>query len=241
MRAPVAPAARRAGVGVARRTLGRTSPSSIRRSSPQGSDRPSAPHHARRLTRRRHRPRQAPRLAVVGQRRPSASTVGTISSQPQAPPSTKPSAVGSSTPMPWSRSSSPSRRSDVIRPPRSGRISSSQDRSTASASGSDRSVVAVRRPAGRLCLLVAAACGPSTAVPRRARRRAQRAGIATPASCLAVPHRRGRSHVFVIVMENRSYDQALAGGYTAQLAATVRRGDRTITACRTPACPTTSR
>ena len=26
------------------------------------------------------------------------------------------------------------------------------------------------------------------------------------------------SHVFVIVMENRSYDQALAGGYTAQLA-----------------------
>ena len=27
------------------------------------------------------------------------------------------------------------------------------------------------------------------------------------------------SHVFVVVMENRSYEQALAGGYTAQLAA----------------------
>src|SRR6266851_2403139 len=55
-----------------------------------------------------------------------ASTVGTISSHPKAPPETNPTARGSSMPMPCSSSSSPPSRSEVIRPPRSGRTISSQ-------------------------------------------------------------------------------------------------------------------
>src|SRR5690348_1179130 len=132
------------------------------------------------------------------------SRFGTISSQPNAPPSTKPFAVGWSTPMPWSRSSSPSRRREVIRPPRSGRATSSH------------------RPAAilTLAMLAAAGCGASgqgaakihtLQTPVAA---VQVSPPAVPTPSIAPP----LSHVFVIVMENRSYAQALSGGYTAALA-----------------------
>jgi phosphatidylinositol-3-phosphatase len=66
-----------------------------------------------------------------------------------------------------------------------------------------------------LAIVAVAACGPSGA------RRASPAPTPlaavqpdeSPSPTKAAPH------VFVVVMENRSYEQALAGGYTAQLAA----------------------
>jgi phosphatidylinositol-3-phosphatase len=69
------------------------------------------------------------------------------------------------------------------------------------------------------CLLVAAACSPS-AGQSRPNAKASPSASSSPlaeASPSAAPA--GSSSVFVIVMENRSYDQAMAGGYTAQLAA----------------------
>src|SRR5262249_31224772 len=130
------------------------------------------------------------------------SRFGTISSHPKAPPSTKPFAVGSSTPMPWSRSSSPSRRSDVMRPPRSGRISISH------------------RPAAILsmaAMLSAPACGNEAAKPHPSP--TQAAVVESPLPAVTSTPAPVPTHVFVIVMENRSYSQALAGRYTAELAA----------------------
>src|SRR5256714_4251981 len=102
--------------------------------------------------------------------------------------------------MPWSSSSWPSRRSDVIRPPRSGLVSSSH-RLLATFTG----------------LMLAAACG-STAHPTARAPVTSRPSEVPAASPTASPPASTSSHVFVIVMENRSFEQAMAGGYTATLA-----------------------
>src|SRR5690348_2024792 len=137
---------------------------------------------------------------------PVGSRFGTISSQPNAPPSTNPFAVGWSTPMPWSRSSSPSRRRDVIRPPRSGRISSAQ-----------------RWALILTTLIVLAACTrtsvavrptPSPSTPASSTVESPSPSAEPMPSPTPAP-----THVFVIVLENRSYSQAMATPYIAELAA----------------------
>src|SRR5260370_9485548 len=109
-------------------------------------------------------------------------------------------------PMPWSSSSSPSNRRDVIRPPRSGWISISH--------GPPRNLMALWTVLS-LCLL--AACGHPPTAHRPSPSPTPQATIASP-STAPTPVSDNTPHVFVIVMENRSYDQALAGTYTAQLA-----------------------
>src|SRR5207247_4927024 len=108
--------------------------------------------------------------------------------------------------MPWSRSSSPSRRRDVIRPPRSGLTSSSHR------------VERTLTCAAIVAALVAAACGPASgqvhpspspvAVVQR-----------PPAPSPEPTTTPAPSHAFVIVLDHRSYDHALAVHYIAQLTA----------------------
>ncbi|TMF01497.1 MAG: hypothetical protein E6I42_10690 [Chloroflexi bacterium] len=105
--------------------------------------------------------------------------------------------------MPWSRSSMPSRRSDVMRPPRSGRISMTHR--------FELSIIA----ATMLAAVALGACSPASA-HRVASSPTPVAAVEPDTSPSPAP---APSHVFVVVMENRSYEQALAGGYTAQLAA----------------------
>src|SRR5438093_1065256 len=105
--------------------------------------------------------------------------------------------------MPWSRSSMPSRRSDVMRPPRSGRISMTHR--------FELSIIA----ATMLAAVALGACSPASA-HRVASSPPPVAAVEPDTSPSPAP---APSHVFVVVMENRSYEQALAGGYTAQLAA----------------------
>src|SRR5258708_343852 len=149
-----------------------------------------------------------------------ASTHGTISSQPRAPAATNPSEEGSSTPMPWSRSSSPARRSEMMRPPCSGWISISQTpprNCTAPRIVVSRRVRPLLSAAVALCLL--SACSPDTAthLPSPSpTSTSTRATLPTPSPS---PTPASKPHVFLIVMENRSYDQAMTGAYTAQLAA----------------------
>src|ERR1700687_2991399 len=115
------------------------SPNSIRRSSSHGTTRPAQ---------RINTEPSVVASTVPGNRQASpcsgsdavASAFGTISPPPSAPPATKPSAFGSSTPMPWSSSSSPRSRNDVIRPPRSGLIDISHGAPLHILSGSDRSL-----------------------------------------------------------------------------------------------------
>ena len=97
----------------------------------------------------------------------------------------------------------PSRRSDVMRPPRSGRISMTHR--------FELSIIA----ATMLAAVALGACSPSTA-HRVASSPTPVAAVEPDTSPSPAP---APSHVFVVVMENRSYEQALAGGYTAQLAA----------------------
>jgi len=69
-----------------------------------------------------------------------------------------------------------------------------------------------------LAVVIAAACGPASAV-RMHRSPTPLAAIQTSPAPSAEPSPTpAPSHVFVIVMENRSYSQALAGRYTSQLA-----------------------
>jgi phosphatidylinositol-3-phosphatase len=70
-----------------------------------------------------------------------------------------------------------------------------------------------------VCLLVGAACGPSAAHGLPTAKASPTAGSSPVAAASPSAAPAGSSSVFVIVMENRSYDQAMAGGYTAQLAA----------------------
>jgi len=78
----------------------------------------------------------------------------------------------------------------------------------------------LRSLAVALCLCVGAACGQSAghAVPTARTSPVALTAPSASASLAATPA--ASSSVFVIVMENRSYDQALAGGYTARLATT---------------------
>ncbi len=71
------------------------------------------------------------------------------------------------------------------------------------------------------CLLVAVACGPSTGHPAPNAKASPSTSTAPVAAASPSPSAApaGSSSVFVIVMENRTYDRAMAGGYTAQLAA----------------------
>src|SRR4029077_7800159 len=120
--------------------------------------------------------------------------------------------------MPWSSSSSPRRRSEVMRPPRSGRISISQ--------GPPRilttpRIVVSKRPkalailAIGACLLTACRQTPVAHLPSPSpAHQPTPAPQVTPSP--AAPT--NAQHVFLIVMENRSYDQAMRGGYTAELA-----------------------
>src|SRR5712692_4968982 len=149
--------------------------------------------------------------------------VGTISSQPHAPDSTNPAALGRSTPIPWSSSSAPSRRSEVIRPPRRGLTSIVHRVETNLIGGR----IVRRSGPMRVASLVAlacllAACSPNTAkaIPASS----PTASIdATPnpwpsPTPLPAPPPEP-SHVFLIVMENRSYSQAISTTYIAELAA----------------------
>ena len=97
-----------------------------------------------------------------------------------------------------------------MRPPRSGIAASSH---RPAASFSTARIVSI---AAACCCVLAACSGGHAAVAPSATPVAQveSPGSAAPAS----PSSGTASHVFVIVMENRNYDQALAGGYTAELA-----------------------
>jgi phospholipase C len=68
------------------------------------------------------------------------------------------------------------------------------------------------------CLVVAVACSPTAARVTPAPHGNAPAAEPSP-SPASVPGQVGEPHVFLIVMENRSFDQALAGGYTKALAA----------------------
>src|SRR5258708_21893177 len=105
--------------------------------------------------------------------------------------------------MPWSRSPSRRRRSDAMRPPRSGRMSIRP--------ASEANLIALPM----LAVVAVAACGSPGA--RHASVSPTPLAAVQPAESLSPTP--APSHVFVVVMENRSYEQALAGGYTAQLAA----------------------
>src|SRR5260370_20398175 len=102
--------------------------------------------------------------------------------------------------MPWSRSSSPSRRSEMMRPPLSGWIAISH-RLAASFTG----------------LLLISACTSTTAKAP--------ATPTPPPTILTAPSAApdpiptpDPTHVFVIVLENRSYSQVVSSGYIGQLA-----------------------
>jgi len=69
-----------------------------------------------------------------------------------------------------------------------------------------------------LCLLVAGACGQSQARIQPSPSPVVSAIPAgSPAAATPTPFT-NQSHVFIVVMENRSYDQAITGGYTASMA-----------------------
>src|SRR5712691_4908766 len=76
--------------------------------------------------------------------------------------------------------------------------------------------------AGALSLCALSACSPNSAthLPSPSPTgRASSAPLSTPSSSPSPGAHASKPHVFVIVMENRSFDHAIAGGYTAQLAA----------------------
>src|ERR1051326_6246568 len=136
--------------------------------------------------------------------------------------------------MPWSRSSSPSRRREVMRPPRSGRTSSVHCLAAIliapmlaiACGGQSRAepqhtpVAAVQASPSALPSPSPSAAGPHVfVIVMENRSYEQRGGGATDPQPAAPPSTRPAGpHLFVIVMENRSYEQALAGGYTARLA-----------------------
>src|SRR5690242_2531384 len=100
--------------------------------------------------------------------------------------------------MPWSRSSSPSRRNDVMRPPRSGRIS-----------------IAHRLAVSLTVVIALAGCSGKAAQVQTSPKYSP-PSLTSPSpepSSTPTP-----SHVFVIVLENRSYAQVVGSGYIAQLA-----------------------
>src|SRR5260370_11173243 len=108
----------------------------------------------------------------------------------------------------------------MMRPPRSGWISSSQTLPrifTAPWMVVSRGV----RPllAGAIALCVLSACAPRTATHLPSPSPTSKPASATQPTPSPSPTPGNKPHLFVIVMENRSYDQAMTGAYTAQLAA----------------------
>src|SRR5262249_33115000 len=101
-------------------------------------------------------------------------------------------AVGWSIPMPWSRSCAPRSHSDAMRPAPSGRIAVFQ-RSAASLFAA---------------MLTVSACGSQAA---QARPSPTPSSTEQPAPSPSPTPTASPPHVFVIVMENRSYSQAMAG------------------------------
>src|SRR5260370_612853 len=73
--------------------------------------------------------------------------------------------------------------------------------------------------AGVLSLCVLSACAPHTATHLPSPSPTSKPTSAPSPTPPTQPTQADKPHMFVIVMENRSYDQAIAGGYTAQLAA----------------------
>src|SRR5258708_2723576 len=101
--------------------------------------------------------------------------------------------------MPWSRSSSPSRRNDVMRPPLSGRIAISH-RSAATLTG----------------LMLMAGCTSATSQVHASPKPSPTV-LAAPSAAPDPTPAPDPTHVFVIVLENRSYGQVVGSGYIAQL------------------------
>src|SRR5712692_5567228 len=106
----------------------------------------------------------------------------------------------------------------MMRPPCSGWISISQgppSNFTSPRIVVSRGVRSLRNGALALCLLAACSTSTATHLPSPSPTSSPaKAPIPSPS-----PTQEDKTHIFVIVMENRSYDQAIAGGYTAQLAA----------------------
>src|SRR5438309_10441673 len=107
-------------------------------------------------------------------------------------------------------------RIDVMRPPRSGRISTShgppRNLSTPRIVVSEE-VRSLLAPALALCLLSACVPGRTAALPSpspSASPTPTHGASPSPALHASPPH------IFLIVMENRSYAQAISGGYTAK-------------------------
>ena len=91
----------------------------------------------------------------------------------------------------------------MIRPPRSGRISSAQ-----------------RWPLILIAAMLAGACGGQAARVPPSQTPVATMASTTSTAVQPTPSAKPESHVFVIVMENRSYAQAIAGRYTSRLATT---------------------
>src|SRR6266478_1731195 len=108
----------------------------------------------------------------------------------------------------------------MIRPPCSGWISISQTpprNFTAPRIVVSRRVRHLLSATVAVCLLTACSPGTATHLPSpSATNTPTSAALPSPS---ASPTPASKPHVFVIVMENRSYDQAMTGAYTAQLAA----------------------
>src|SRR5260370_17247715 len=124
--------------------------------------------------------------------------------------------------MPWSSSSSPPKRNELIRPPRSGWISISQT--------PPRNLMPPRIVVSRgvksslvfaLALATLSACGPASAarLPSPLPSSHSRPAASPTPSPLPTPTP-NTAHVFVLVMENRSYSQAIIVTYTPQLSTT---------------------
>src|SRR5260370_14720184 len=108
----------------------------------------------------------------------------------------------------------------MIRPPCSGWISISQTpprNCTAPRIVVSRRVRPLVSAAVALCLL--SACSSSTATHLPSQSPTSTPTSATLQTTSPSPTPTSKPHVFLIVMENRSYDQAITGAYTAQLPA----------------------
>src|SRR5438477_12746469 len=104
--------------------------------------------------------------------------------------------------MPWSRISSPSKRSDVMRPPLSGRISISQ-----------------RLGVSLIALVLMAACTPRAAQVHHSPTPQPTAILTTPPTSPSPEpsHASSPSHLVVSVLVNRSYAHVIRTSYRAAL------------------------
>src|SRR5207302_2212824 len=121
--------------------------------------------------------------------------------------------------MPWSSSSSPRSFSEVIRPPRSGRTSRSQGLLCNFTGGCSVGWLPMRLIAVAACALMLASCSRSAPQAQVSHTPSAPPTVVTFPSATPDPTSTpDPSHVFVIVLENRSADQVSGSGYIAQLA-----------------------